>query len=199
MIFATTASLPDFPKPGKAPAGEPALVLPGHRLRPCRGADLAFLRRLYRHTRAAEMNATGWPDDVKRAFCRQQFDAQHTDYVRRFPQAEYWLILHRGDPVGRVYMDRSGPDVHLIDISLLPAHQGEGRGTAVLRALQGLAVERGCAVVLNVAHGNDRAATLYLGLGFRQVSSDAVSRRLRWEPAPAGTPEPCTNNDPPII
>lgn len=189
MISAATAPLADFPAPGKLPAGEPALVIPGHRLRPCRGADLPFLRRLYRHSRAAEMDATGWPEEMKRAFCRQQFDAQHTDYMRRFPTAEYWLILQRSDPVGRVYMDRSGPDIHLIDISVLPSHRGRGLGTSVLRALQGLAVARVCAVVLSVAHGNHRAAALYFGQGFVPVSNDSTHRRLRWEPASEVPPE----------
>jgi hypothetical protein len=97
VILATTVPLADFPAPRQIPVGEPALVIPGHRLRPCRGADLPFLHRLYRHSRAAEMDATGWPEEMKRAFCRQQFDAQHTDYMRRFPMAEYWLILRRSD------------------------------------------------------------------------------------------------------
>lgn len=185
MIPAPPASLPEFPKAGQAPSGGLARPASGYRLRPCRSADLPFLRRLYRHTRDAELALTGWPEEMKRAFCEQQFNAQHTDYLRRFPTADYLLILDGRDPAGRLYVDGSGPDLHLIDISLHPAHRGRGLGTALLRALQDLAIQRGGGVTLNVALDNARAAALYARLGFLPETDGPTHRTLRWMPPPA--------------
>ncbi|WP_051341209.1 GNAT family N-acetyltransferase [Azospirillum halopraeferens] len=186
MIVAPSTPLPGFPKPRQAPSGEPVLSIPGYRLRPCRDADLPFLKRLYRHARDAELARTGWPEEMKRAFCEQQFHAQHTDYLRRFPDADFLLILDRRDPVGRLYVDR-GLDLHLVDISLLPQRRGRGLGTAVLRALRALAMERGGGVVLSVAVDNPRAAALYHRMGFRHRATDDTRHHLRWDPDPSAT------------
>jgi ribosomal protein S18 acetylase RimI-like enzyme len=181
-LFPAPGPLPDFPKAGPTAVANPVLSLSGYRLRPCRNADLAFLRRLFRHGRDAELAGTGWPEDFKRAFCLQQFDAQHTDYLRRFPQADFLLILDRRAPVGRLTIDRSGPDIHLVDIGLLPSCRGRGLGTAVLLALQDLAEQRGAGVVLNVGVNNPRAAALYRRMGFQPQDSGPTHQKLRWMP-----------------
>lgn len=182
MIFPVASPLPPFPEPGQAPAGELGFAVPGLRLRYCRDADLPFLRELYRETRAAELDAAGWPEALKQSFCRQQFDAQHADYVRRYSAAAFLLLLDGDDPVGRVYLDGSGADFHLIDITLLPSYRGRGYGTAILRGVQDLAVRRGCGVVLSVVPENVRAANLYRRMDFRIVASDAARLHMRWAP-----------------
>nr|WP_246499487.1 GNAT family N-acetyltransferase [Azospirillum soli] len=122
---------------------------------------------------------------MKRAFCEQQFNAQHTDYLRRFPAADYLVIQDGRGPAGRLYVDRSSSDLHLIDVSLHPAHQGRGLGSALLRVLQELAAQRGGGVTLNVALDNHRAASLYARLGFHPEGDGPTHRTLRWiQPPP---------------
>jgi len=156
-----------------------AFVVPGLRPRPCRNADLPFLRRLYRSTRAEELAQTGWPDAIKRAFCDQQFDAQHRDWIARHPDAWFLLLMERRDPVGRLYVDESGDDVRLIDISLMPAVRGRGLGSAVLGALITRANAVGKGVALSVDPMNPRAAALYRRWGFIETGRDDARVHMR--------------------
>lgn len=171
---------------GRASLGKPAFTIPGVRFRPCRDGDLAFLRRLYRSSRAAELSATRWPEGMKRAFSDQQFDAQHEDYLARFPDGTFLLIQNRMDPIGRLYMDLTGPSLRLIDITLLPAWQGKGIGGAVLRGLQDMAAGRpGGQVELAVDPMNLRARTLYERHGFSVIGRTDSRLQMRWAPPPA--------------
>lgn len=178
-----TAVLPPFPSQGQAPSGGPVFSVPGLRLRHCRMADVPFLRRLYRHTRKDELAPTGWPEAMKRAFCDQQFDAQHTDYVRRFAAGSFLLILDRIDPVGRLYLDLSTPALHLVDIALLPDQRGKGTGSAVLRRLQEMAaaIPEG-SVHLAVDPMNPRARALYERHGFAVTDTGPSRLFMRWSP-----------------
>lgn len=159
-----------------------AISLPGVRLRPARTADLPFLRQLYRAGREAELEALGWPETARRDFCRSQFEAQHLDYTRRFPSALFLVLEQRRQPVGRLTVDPSGDGLHLIDIALLPAVQGQGTGTAVLLALQdwGRAIQK--PVTLHVLRSNSRAAGLYRRLGFLRVAAEATHDQYCWHP-----------------
>lgn len=184
---------------GRASPGKPVFSIPGWRVRPCRDADMEFLRRLYRTAREAELAHTGWPPALKRAFCDQQFDAQHGDYLSRFVDGVFLIILNRTDPVGRLYLDLTGPALRLIDITLLPAWQGKGIGGAVLRQLQQMASAfPDGSVVLSVDPRNPRARTLYERHGFRVTGTDPARLSMCWragEPVgedtglPAGQPD----------
>lgn len=156
-----------------------AFVVPGLRPRPCRNADLPFLRRLYRSTRADELARTGWPDAIKRAFCDQQFEAQHRDWTTRHPDAWFLLLLEKRDPVGRLYVDESGDDARLIDISLMPAARGRGLGSALLAALIAWANAAGKGVALSVDPMNPRAAALYRRWGFIETGRDDARVHMR--------------------
>jgi len=68
--------------------------------------DLPFVAALYATTRARELEATGWPEQMKAAFCDQQHRVQHAQYRATYEDAE-WLIVERGGaPVGRLYLGR---------------------------------------------------------------------------------------------
>lgn len=141
-------------------------------------ADRAFLRRLYGLGRADELAALPWPAAMTQAFLDGQFAAQcrHFDAL---PAAERWLAVARGCPVGRLYLDRTGPDWRLLEIAFLPEHRGRGQATRLLGWMQ----QQAPAIVLHVARDNGRAAALYRRLGFAEVggSPAATHIRMRWE------------------
>lgn len=174
--------LPSFPSATRAPDGGPALAFGNIGARACHDRDIPFLRRLYRHLRADELARIPWSESQKRSFCNQQFDAQHTDYLRRFPAADYLMIVHRRDPIGRLYVDLSGAAVHVIEIGLLPAWRGQGIGSALLTALQARAGDG--AVVLSVERHNFRALALYRRLGFVVTGEGETHLSLRWSVPP---------------
>lgn len=155
--------LPEFPS-ADAASELLAASLGGNGLvlRACNGSDLPFLRTLYRQTRDEELAMTGWPESARAAFAEQQFELQHTHFVRHFADADFFLLQRHGRDIGRYYLDRHATHWHVVDISLLAGMRGHGIGTALLQATRALAP----AVTLSVALNNPRAQRLYARLGF---------------------------------
>ena len=101
-------------------------------LRPATSADQDFLARLYASTRAEEFAASGWPAATVAAFCAQQFAVQSQHYRSHFPEAECRIIERDGEPVGRLLMNHTDGNTHILDVSLLPVAQRVGLGTRLL-------------------------------------------------------------------
>ena len=77
--------------------------------RPGPDEDLPFLAEFLRARAPRSSAPTGWPDEMKLQFLAHQFNAQHTDYERNYPDAEWLVIGHEGEDVGRLYLDRKQP------------------------------------------------------------------------------------------
>ena len=131
--------------------------------------------------RAAELAVVPWDDAAKAAFLRQQFDAQRLHYRREFPQADFDVLLRAGQTIGRLYLDRSGPEWRLLDIALVAEARGQGVGTALLRALLAEAGAAGKPVLLHVETFNP-ARRLYDRLGFVPLGGDGVYLQMAWTP-----------------
>ncbi len=151
-------------------------------LRPAQAADDSLQFELYATTRAAEMALVDWTTEQKEAFIRMQFAAQTQSYRSQFPQASRQIITRDGDGIGRLIVDRSGPCILLIDITVLPAHRRAGIGTRLLRELQDEAAATGRPLRLHVETFNP-ALRLYQRLGFRPVSANGLYLELEWRPA----------------
>jgi len=154
----------------------------GMAYRPMTDADMPFVAALFASTRADEVAATGWPPEMQSAFLDQQHRAQHQHYRNVYLGAE-WLIIERGaDAIGRLYLDESDADLHLIDISLVPEQRGAGLGGAILADLLALAAAKGKAVSLYVEKFNP-AQRLYRRLGFTVMEDQGVYDRMEWRPS----------------
>ncbi|MDE2155995.1 MAG: GNAT family N-acetyltransferase [Xanthomonadaceae bacterium] len=176
--------LPAFPA-GHAdhPHAPASLHEHGFALRPANDADMAFLRALYRETRANELSPVPWPPDVKQAFLDSQFDLQHRHYVTYYGRSDF-LIIERGrQPVGRVYLLRQPPDFRIVDIALLESARRKGVGSALIAHVQQLARAGGCAVTLHVDHRNTEARRLYQRLGFEAAQGDGTHLPMKWTAA----------------
>jgi ribosomal protein S18 acetylase RimI-like enzyme len=71
-------------------------------LRPATVADQPFIRQLFKTARAGEFKAAGLPDAALDILLEQQFRAQAAGYAAQFPQAISLIVLHRGEPIGRL-------------------------------------------------------------------------------------------------
>ena len=152
--------------------------------RPIGDADTEFLRRVYASTRAEEMELVDWPEAEKEKFLDFQFDAQHRYYQEQFPAGRFDLIVWRGEPVGRFYLDSREDELRLIDIALLPEYRGRGLGGGILRDLLARATEERKAVRIHVEQNNP-ALRLYQRLGFRELEEQGVYLLMEWRPPPA--------------
>ena len=150
-------------------------------LRPIRPADDAFLARVYASSRAEELAITGWTEQLKADFCRQQFDAQSAYYTANYPEASFRIIERDGWPVGRLYVDRWEKEIRIVDITLLPEFRGSGIGTKLLRELQAEARSAVKSLSIHVERFN-RALGLYQRLGFEQIEDKGVYLLMEWKP-----------------
>lgn len=159
-----------------------AVAPPTVALRPVTSADEPFLLGLYAETRPG-FSLLALDGPARDALMQMQYTAQTRSYAAAHPQGTCDLILVDGAPAGRLYVDRDGPDVVLVDISLLADQRGRGVGTRLLGELIAEARERGCRVRLHVARGNP-ALRLYQRVGFSVVAQDEVNLAMECDPAP---------------
>ncbi|WP_352128032.1 GNAT family N-acetyltransferase [Mesorhizobium sp. dw_380] len=142
-------------------------------LRPAAEADLPFLSRLYASTRMEELAVTAWTEAQKSTFLDMQFQAQHAHYHKHYPEADWLVVEHAGQDIGRLYIERWPSQHRIIDIAFLPAHRRKGYGSALLRDLIDEAWLAGKSASIHVEKNNP-ARRLYARLGFAIVEDKGV-------------------------
>ncbi len=145
----------------------------GLSLREEQPGDLPFAAELYAQTRAAELVAVPWTEAEKRAFCQQQFEAQHAHYALHYPRAQFLIILCHGALAGRLYFEHTNAELRLMEITLAARWRGRGLGTLLSRVVVELADEAGVPTSLHVESFNP-ARRLYERLGFREIETRGV-------------------------
>lgn len=168
------------------------VLLPPLRLRAIAAGDQAFIDALYRSTRD-DLAAMEIEESFLAQLIRLQQEAQAQGVRRTFPQAQYFLLERDGEPVGRLVIEATAERVHLVDLALAPAFRNLGAGSAVLRALQSLAEQRGQPATLSVTLANSAARRLYGRLGFVVTDSDPLQERMRWQLFPVRHHKPVPN------
>src|ERR1700690_2271036 len=136
-------------------------------LRPEAPGDVGFLFEVYAGTRAEELALTNWNEPMRRAFLNQQFAAMRQGYRSMFPTGEFSIIERDGQPAGRMVIHRGAVEIRVVDLALLPAHQGRGIGTFLMRQVCADAANAGKPVHLSVLK-NNRALRWYERLGVSQ-------------------------------
>ena len=121
-----------------------------------------------------------WDPAQRDRVLRVQFAAQRRSYRQEFPKADERVILRDGSPIGWVVVDRSGAELHGIDIALVADQRSRGIGTMVIRALQDEAAADGRPMVITVLRSNVRALALYERLGFRPIRHTEVHTLMEW-------------------
>lgn len=180
----TRAPLPPFPAPRPLPALPEALTDQRLALPPAGNADLPFLADLYAASRMAELLFAPWPAEQKRAFLDEQFALQHAHFVKAHRKGDFRLVTQAGQPVGRLYFNRSAPEWVLIDILLATGTQGSGIGAALVGWLQQAAADADAdRLRLSVAYTNPRAHAFYRRLGFEDAGDVAGTHlSMLWRP-----------------
>jgi GNAT superfamily N-acetyltransferase len=178
--------------PGGRPPGEPEGAAPGDpiptggevTLRPAVESDQEFLFRLYASTREQELAQVSWSDEHKRAFLWQQFEAQHHEYCRAYPDGIFSVIELATNPVGRLYLRHAASDTRIVDLALLPEFRGWGIGSRILADLAREADQSGRSLSIHVEVFNAGARRLYERFGFALAEDKGVYLLLARPAAP---------------
>lgn len=147
-------------------------------LQPVEAGDQAFLLALVESTRE---DLAILDRAVRAMLVRMQYEAQISDYRRRFPNLEEKLVLADGAPAGRLMVARSRDEIRVLDISLLAAFRGQGIGCRLLAMLQDESRLSGRPLRLHVLQGNP-AGELYRRLGFLPGVAEGMHLAMEWQP-----------------
>jgi GNAT superfamily N-acetyltransferase len=156
------------------------VLRPSVTIRPVQVIDESFLQRVYASSRAEELAQTGWTEEEKQSFLQLQFTAQWQDYSNRFPDAEQSIVLHEGNPAGRIWVNRSNEEVRLLDITLLPEFRNSGIGAVLLQRLQDEARALGIPLRHAVYKDNLSAIHFYQNLGFAIIEDLTTYYIMEW-------------------
>ena len=98
---------------------------------------------------------------------------------RLIAQGTSWIAEGSGAPVGFLAAERSGPELHIVELSVLPEYQGQGIGRALIDAALARADNDGLtAVTLTTFRDVPWNAPFYARIGFGEVPPLALSARL---------------------
>jgi ribosomal protein S18 acetylase RimI-like enzyme len=142
--------------------------------------DEAFLLRLFGSTRIDEFSFLADAEQID-ALIKMQFNLQRQQYEAGYPNAEHNIILHDGQPAGRLFVDEGEPEITLVDVALLPEYRNMGIGRYLLEQLLARAAAAKKPVRLHVMKLNP-ARRLYERLGFQQVGHDGMYFEMLCEP-----------------
>jgi GNAT superfamily N-acetyltransferase len=93
--------------------------------------------------------------------------------------------------VGRLVLDRRADGIRIVDLAVVPAEQGRGTGTAVLRSVLAEADAVGAPVTLHVVVASP-ARRLYERCGFVPVTSDGIHLFMERPETNRAAPQPNT-------
>ena len=165
-------------------------------VRPVQPGDEEFLLAVYASTRADELALVPWDEEQKRAFVREQYEAQHTQYYARFPDAEYGVILYDNHPAGRIWIGREPEQMRLLDIAILPEFQNRGIGAALLNSLVAESEKTQVPLRHMVFKMNTDALRFYERFGFEQFEDVGAYLHLERLPSAAAERPPAATASP---
>jgi len=163
--------------------GKPREKMPNRiSLRPATDDDREFLLRVYEFAREIELSSVPWDETMKRSFVEQQFEAQVTYYLAEYPAARHDVIIlsESGEPVGRLYVNRTTEQIAILDFTVLPNFRGRGVGSSVVRELIAEAHVSGRAVQVYVETFNP-SRLFFINRGFEEKETDGINTRFVWD------------------
>ena len=164
----------------------PAFELPaafasqGIALRPATDADLAFQRVLFETARPDAALLAAWPEAARAPFLDQQFHFQTTHYARTHAEADRFIVVAKGRPIGRLIVDRAAAEWCIVDIALLPDWRGTGLGTVLLQKVQSAAAQARASCIQLTVEMHNPARRLYERLGFVAVEETIPNVIMTW-------------------
>jgi GNAT superfamily N-acetyltransferase len=133
--------------------------MPKVTLRPAMREDGPFLYQLLVATMREYVEPLwGWDKEWQETYFWARFEADLESGRRQ-------IVVRDGEDIGVLVVEERADEILLSQIYILPTHQGQGIGTALIRSVLHRGAELGLPVRLRVLRGNP-ARRLYERLGF---------------------------------
>ncbi len=139
--------------------------------------DDAFMRTLWARTHGEQFSVL--PPELGARLCTQQYEAQLAHYEQSYPDMTVHVLRWKGLDAGRLMLLDRQDAVDVLDLAILPEHQGQGLGSRVLRRIKDHAGPR--VVKLAVEKNRPRAQELYERLGFEAASDSNTHVFMEWQ------------------
>ncbi len=146
-------------------------------VRPCVVSDDALLYNVFCTTWRSEVAALP-NQNLAQHVLRIQHIAQERRFDGTHPGFERLVVLHDHEPAGRLYLDRTGEQIQVLDLTLLEESRGQGLGTRILAELVDTATREHRAIELQVPRRHERVTGFYLERGFRLTAVDDLDNHL---------------------
>jgi len=128
-------------------------------------ADVEFLARVLLVTNQDRYSQhPGW-DPAE--FYQGVVDDAADQVAGNVPDSTTFVITQEGTDIGRLRLVTTSIKIEVAGLQILPAHQNQGIGTAVINSVLDRAHRTGIPVELEVENDNPDARRLYERLGFR--------------------------------
>jgi ribosomal protein S18 acetylase RimI-like enzyme len=167
--------------PSPIDAGAPS---PAVSVRPADDDDRPFLFAVFASARREVLAPLGWDERAKQSFLRTQFEAEERDW-RRYRGVQDLVVLRGDQPVGRIALAEDDHEMRILDLTLLPAHRGQGIGSRLLAALLDQARRSHRTVRMHVERSN-RALELCRRMGFLHAATRGGTWLMEWTAEAAG-------------
>ncbi len=130
--------------------------------------DYNFLYQLHAAAMREYIEATwGWQETWQQEYFEKKFDPTNRQIIQK-----------DGQDVGVVIVEQRDQDFYLALIEILPAFQGRGVGTAIVRNIILDAHSAGLPVTLHVLKTNIPAKAWYERLGFSTVQEEEIRYKM---------------------
>lgn len=141
-------------------------------------ADRAFLQELYLTCHQSEV--PGIDPAMLAPLMSQQSDLQLSQYALDFPEARHWLLLRKGEPVGRLILAEVEDTTWIVDLGLLPERRSKGWGGTLVRALRSEAGRAGRHLGGYVFVENQDGRRFWRRESFTEGATEGLHVRIRW-------------------
>ena len=118
---------------------------------------------------------------VVRQFGAWDESLQDILFLKKWNPATLDVIHVNDEPAGSIRRDVLPDHIWIAEIQLLPAFQGRGIGSDMLKRLMNEATRNAISVRLQVLKANDRARMLYQRLGFRVTAETDRHFLMEWK------------------
>ncbi len=139
-------------------------------LRPATLEDTAFAQEVHRaaYHDVVERQFGDWDDEMQTGFFQTAWD-----------HPGFQIILYQNQPCGYFRQESLSDGIKIHEIALLPAFQGKGVGSTILKRVQEQAQHSRLPVQLQVLKAN-HAAKLYERLGFKYIDETPTHHIMQW-------------------